>query len=79
MTVDRCIEQALRSPDRVHELRNLAAQLLDEGRPPAAVLDECEKVRRQLRDAAREQDEDAVMDVMDFLTGWCSPQMKLPS
>jgi hypothetical protein len=32
-----------------------------------------------LRQAGREADEDMVMDVMDFLMGWCSPHMKLPS
>jgi hypothetical protein len=30
-----------------------------------------------LREAGREKDEDAVMDVMDFLVGWCSPHMRL--
>jgi hypothetical protein len=34
--------------------------------------------RQQLRQAASEAEEDAAMDVMDFLVGWCSPHMKLP-
>jgi hypothetical protein len=31
-----------------------------------------------LRQDGRETDEDAVMDVFDFLTGWCSPHMRVP-
>jgi hypothetical protein len=34
--------------------------------------------RQQLRQAASEAEEDTVMDVMDFLVGWCNPHMKLP-
>ena len=37
-----------------------------------------ERARQQLRQADRETEEDAVMDAMDFLVGWCSPHMKLP-
>lgn len=77
MAVDMRFEQALHSPDRVGALRRLAQSLLDEGNPPAALRAQFEQVRQELRNAAREEDEDAVMDVMDFLIGWCSPHMKL--
>jgi hypothetical protein len=45
---------------------------------PATDPDDFEKARQFLREADREKDEDAVMDVMDFLLGWCSPHMQLP-
>jgi hypothetical protein len=77
MAVDTLFEQALASSDRVSELRRLAQRLLDEGTQPDAILKRFDQVRQSLREAAREDDEDAVMDVMDFLTGWCSPHMKL--
>lgn len=61
----------------VNELHSLALRLLSEGYNKTAILAEFEKVRQQLRQANREADEDAVMEVMDFLVGWCSPHMKL--
>jgi len=78
MSVDASFEGALRSSNRVGELRTLAKRLLDEGAKPEALLSQFEQVRQELRKAAREEDEDAVMDVMDFLSGWCSPHAMLP-
>jgi hypothetical protein len=77
MTVDARFETALRSSDPVNELRRLAQRLLDDGSDLAVVRNAFERVRQQLRAAEREQDEDAVMDVLDFLTGWCSPHVSL--
>ena len=34
---------------------------------------------KAMREANRETDEDVVLEVMDFLTGWCSPHMRLPA
>ncbi len=76
--IDQRIEQALRSSEPVHELRNLVLQLFAEGQSREAILELFEGTRQQLRQADRETEEDAVMDVMDFLVGWCSPHMKLP-
>lgn len=77
MEIDVLFDQALTSCDRVGELRKIAQRLLDEGIHSDAVLHEFEQVRRMLRAADREEDEDAVMDVMDFLMGWCSPHLRL--
>jgi hypothetical protein len=55
----------------------LAAELLRSGQDRDGVYDLFESARAALLEADREADEDAVMDVMDFLTGWCSPRMKL--
>jgi hypothetical protein len=65
--IDERIEKALSSNAPVQELRNLASHLLAQG-----------QTRHTLRQADREAEEDAVMDVMDVLVGWCSPHMKLP-
>jgi len=75
--IDPRIEEALRTDSPVWRLRDLAANLLSQGRDREEVLALFEQARSQLREADREADEDAVMDVMDFLTGWCSPHMKL--
>lgn len=79
MQLDATFEQALASPDRASELRKLAQGMLDAGKGPNAVLSAFEQARQFLREAGREADEDAVMDVMDFLSGWCSPHMALPT
>ena len=76
--IDQRIEQALRSSDSVQELRKLALHLFTEGQTREAVLDFFEQARQQLRQVSRETDEEAVMDVMDCLVGWCSPGMELP-
>ena len=76
--MDQRIEQALRGGDPVNELRNLALHLLATGQTREAILEFFERARQHLRLAGRETDEDAVMDGMDFLVGWCSPHMNLP-
>jgi hypothetical protein len=72
------IQEALSSNDPVTELRNWVLHLLAEGQTREAILEMLEHARQQSRQADRDADEDAVMDVMDFLVGWCSPHMKLP-
>ncbi len=77
MQVDESIEQALRSSEPFHSLRSVAQQLFSQGKDSPAVLAVFERARQQLREAGREADEDAVMDVMDCLVGWCGSHMKL--
>jgi hypothetical protein len=77
MAIDPRIELALRTPSPVMSLRDLAAELLRSGQDRDAVYEVFESARAALRTADREADEDAVMDVMDFLIGWCSPHMTL--
>lgn len=77
MTLNKRFEKALGSSNTVEALRSLVLELSQEGFDKAAILEFFEQERQQLRAAHRETDEDAVMDVMDFLVGWCSPHMKL--
>jgi hypothetical protein len=76
--IDPRIEQALRGRDPVNELRELVLHLLANGQTREAILDLFEGARQQLRQADRETEEEAIMDAMDFLVGWCSPHMQLP-
>jgi hypothetical protein len=78
MTFDESLEQALRSPEPLNELRALALHLFEQGQAPRTVLELFEGARQRLRQANRDADEDLVTDCMDFLVGWCSPHMKLP-
>jgi len=77
MTFEESLERALRSRTPGSELRSLAEAFLARGEDQSAVLQRFEKARQQLRQAGREADEDAVMDVMDCLVGWCSSHAKL--
>lgn len=79
MGVHDFLEQALHSPEPVNELRALALRLFAEGQTKDAVVASFEVARQRLREEQREADEDVVMDVMDFLVGWCSPHMKVPT
>lgn len=59
-------------------IRGYAAGLLDTGYPREALYEDFERARGVLRRrAAPEEAEDTVLDVMDFLTGFCSSHMKL--
>ena len=77
MSLERCIEEALLSAEPMRELRSLALRLSSAGQDKTAVVAKFEEARRQLREANRETDEDVVMDVMDCLEGWCSPQTRI--
>ncbi len=77
MKLDESIDEALRSPEPIRNLRSIAVEHFSRGTERSAVLAVFENARQELRRAGREADEDAVMDVMDFLVGWCSPHMKL--
>jgi len=79
MTLETRFEKALGSLEPIETLRSLVGELAAEGYDKAAILELFEQQRQRLRLANREADEDAVMDVMDFLVGWCSPHMKLLS
>jgi len=78
MPVDDLFEQALHTKEPVQELRALALRLSARGYDKKALIESFESVRQRLRQEDREADEDAVMEVLDFLTGWCSPHMRIP-
>ncbi len=75
--LDDVFERALRSAQPTLELRAVAKELLVREQDRPATMATFEKARQQLREAGREKDEDVVMEVMDFLAGWCSPHVKL--
>jgi hypothetical protein len=77
MTAEELVEEALASSRPVPELRSVVLRLNSQGLTKDLILDRLEQTRTKLRAAGREKDEEALMDVMDFLTGWCSPHMKL--
>jgi hypothetical protein len=68
-------ERALRSANALVELRLIVQGLLDGGAERAAVLEELESFCLMLRESGRDEDEDTVLEIMDFLVGWCHPNM----
>jgi hypothetical protein len=78
MSPEELLEESLKSAKPVLELRSVVLRLNSQGMTKGAILERLERTRKKLRTAGREKEEEAVMDVMDFLAGWCSPHMKLP-
>ena len=76
--MDDLFEHALNAKEPVHELRSLALLLSSQGYDRETLLGKFEEVRQQLRQEDREADEDSVMHVLDLLSGWCSPHMRIP-
>jgi Asp-tRNA(Asn)/Glu-tRNA(Gln) amidotransferase A subunit family amidase len=71
-------EAALAADKPLERLREAVVHDLEVvGRDRAAVYRALDELRLDLRRAGREADEDNVMDVMDFLVGWCSPHRRL--
>jgi hypothetical protein len=78
MPLEECFEEALLSTEPLRELRSLALSLSSQGQDKTAILAKFAEALQQLREANRESDENVVMDVMDCLAGWCSPEMRIP-
>jgi hypothetical protein len=64
---------ALASERRLDDLRSAAEQELQAGTPREQVIAKLEA----LRDGLSDSDEDVVLEVLDFATGWCSPRVRL--
>lgn len=59
-------------------LRGYAAALLDTGYPRDGLYEDLVRARDELiRRQAPEEAEDVVLDISDFLAGYCAPHMKL--
>jgi hypothetical protein len=71
-------EEALRSKRPVLSLREaVRLRLDDEHVPHGQVQDELRELLGRLQAEERSDDEDVVLDVMDFLSGFSSPHMSL--
>lgn len=58
-------------------LRDEVRMALAQGQDREVVLAGLERLRQALDEVGQAEQEDVVLDVMDFLVGWCSPHMKL--
>lgn len=77
MQLDAQFDAALHTPEPLLRLRDTVRALLDQDWTRDELLAALETFRETLRTAGRDADEDIVLEAMDFVTGWCSPQMKV--
>ena len=69
--------EALHAAEPLTRMRGLVRDELDHGVPRSEVLGQLESLRLELRGNGQAAEEDTVLDVMDFVSGWSSPQMQL--
>jgi hypothetical protein len=77
VSVQERLVAALASDNRFGALYALTKSLVGEGHERQALVDEMERLREALHRENREDDEDVVLDVMDCLTGFCGPDMRI--
>ena len=74
--VERLIA-AIGQEDQGERLRELASHLLRDGLSRDELIAQFDSFREVLRREGREDEEDVVLDTMDYVVGWCSPHMRL--
>ena len=77
MSIIEQYQDELSSSDRIVRLRERAQTLLVAGNTRSEILSAFTELGNELHEAGRYDDEDAVLEVMDFLVGWCSPHMQI--
>lgn len=77
MTWEEEFEQALASPDPLRRLSDKVRELVDGGADREALRQRLEAFHVALADAGRDDEDDVVLDVLDFLTGWCNPNQRI--
>jgi hypothetical protein len=75
MTPREKLLTALGTSQPVRALRTAVEELLAAGLERADVLSALDALRLEMRRQGDEGREDALADVMDFVVGWCSPDM----
>lgn len=71
------LEEAFRADNPLEKLRNRIQAMVSQGYDREKLIQELTDFALDLRAVNRERDEDLITDVLDFLTGWCSPNMKI--
>jgi hypothetical protein len=78
MPTDVLIESALAQPEAMARLRQLAVDLRSQGHDKDTISAAFMSYLQRLQAVGgREADEDALMDALDCVTGWCSPHQRV--
>jgi hypothetical protein len=75
--VDTRFQNALNNPKPDDELYTLAVAFKGEGMKQLEMYELFERYRAQHHDHADETKYNAILDVMDFIVGWCSPHARI--
>lgn len=79
-TLARLIAMAQQLPldDLVPTLRNYTAEMVERGYPTDQLYVDMLNAHMFIaEDGAAEMQEDALLDAMDYLTGWCAPDARI--
>lgn len=64
--------------EALRELRKIFAdELRSDPNAREKLLRDLEEIRAAFREAGQPDIEDVVLEVMDFVSGWCSPHMRI--
>ena len=61
----------------VSKFRLIVGDLIAGGADREQLLSDLERIRAEFRSVGRDVIEDRVMEIMDFVVGWCGPHMKI--
>ena len=76
--LDIDFEQVLAMPDPVGALRNaVVVELHERGASRDALLASLDEQRVAYRSAGREREQDAVIEIMERLSGWSAPSARI--
>jgi len=71
------LTEALQKSSPIEKLEQIVKDLLGKGYSKESILAEFERFRTTLGTTTGEDYEDVVLEVMDFITGWCSPHKRI--
>lgn len=73
MDVEKRLEEAITAERPLLELGKVVQGLLERGWEREELVAALESYRADLLQAGREEESELILDVLDSLTGWCSP------
>ena len=71
------LKSGIRSKQDTRALREIVVSLFDAGVTQESLLDGLKHLRKEFREAGDDEAEDAILEVMDYVVGWCSPHMRI--
>lgn len=71
------IKARIRAGEGALQAREHLVAVISSGADKNQILSELEDWRVEFRNSGDAQHEDTVLDLMDFLVGWCSPTQRL--
>ena len=77
MDLENEIRNALASPSPTLYLWTILKALIDKGESKENLLNIFSNMRKNLSLPSQDAEDDLILEMMDFLTGWCSPNMRL--